>query len=299
MGIADLRKKKNDKNDVVEPKVETTNEQVKSVLSSFDKSLVVDGIDMVSIPQTNYHKLDRDTSADLYNIVQELSIQDRRNLREIPGVEGVSSIGFPFKCFTTVNENITIIATQKQVIETREKDKFNYDYLESRRGNQIIKRIKVHCVHGISNIFSEYIDRKITKEEQRDIEIFANFFQSPMNVARLELQNMTEEQKGKMKQEFQRLGIQDDRVANIDKLTAEQARQIKERNMELHVTGTVEANYEDGELVKQCTNYLYSEFEEHPRAIWRIIQRGSSPDFEKQIYRQTSTGEYVDTSTIV
>ena len=45
----------------------------------------------------------------------------------------------------------------RERIESKEKDRHNYDYLESRKGNKIIKRIKVHTVNGISNIFSEYI----------------------------------------------------------------------------------------------------------------------------------------------
>ena len=276
-----------------------SNEEAKSVLNEFDKTLIVDGIDQVAVPQINYQKLDRDTTADLFNIVQELSVQDRKNLREVIGVEGISSTGFPFKCFTTLNENVTIIATPKQVIESKEKDRNNYDYLESRKGNKIIKRIKVQSRNGITNIYSEYIDRQIPKKDQRDIEIFANYFQSPFNVARLEMQNMTEDQKARFRLEFQRLGIKDDRIANIDKLTPEQAEQVKERNLELHVTGYVEARLENGVLIKECTNYLYSDFEEKPRAIWQITQRGTAQNFEKKIYRQVSTGDYVDTSTIL
>ncbi len=278
---------------------QVSNSQAEYAMNAFDRSLVVDGIDQIAIPQTKYSKLDRDTTADLFNIVQELSIQERKNLREVLGVEGVSSTGYPFKCFTTLNENITIIATPKQVIESKEKDKYNYDYLESRRGNRIIKRIKVHSVNGISNIYSEYIDNQISKKDQRDIEIFANFFQNPVNVARLEMQNMADEQKARFRLEFQRLGIKDDRIANIDKLTPEQAKQIKERNLELHVTGSVEAHIENGIIVKECTNYLYSDFEDKPRAIWQITQRGTDQNFEKKIYRQVSTGDYVDTSTIL
>ena len=276
-----------------------SNRQAQDVLSEFDKTLIVDGIDQVAVPLTKYYKLDRDTTADLFNMVQELSVQDRKNLREVVGVEGISSTGYPFKCFTTLNENVTIIVTPKQVIESKEKDKLNYDYLESRKGNRIIKRIKVQARNGITNIYSEYIDKDISKKDQRDIEIFANYFQSPYNVSRLEMQNMTDDQKARFKLEFQRLGIKDDRIANIDRLTKEQADQVKERNLELHVTGSVEARIENGVIVKVCTSYLYSDFEEKPRAIWQITQRGSDQNFEKKIYRQVSTGDYVDTSTIL
>ncbi len=290
----------NNKEDFAKPnESQISNSQVKTILNEFDKSLVVDGIDQVAIPQTKYQRLDRDTTADLFNIVQELSVQDRKNLREVIGVEGISSTGYPFKCFTTLNENVTIIATPKQVIESKEKDRENYDYLESRKGNRIIKRIKVQARNGITNIYSEYIDKQIPKKDQRDIEIFANYFQSPFNVARLEMQNMTDDQKARFRLEFQRLGIKDDRIANIDRLTKEQAEQVKERNLELHVTGSVEARLEDGVLIKVCTSYLYSDFEEKPRAIWQITQRGTSQNFDKKIYRQVSTGDYVDTSTIL
>ncbi len=269
-------------------------------LNEFEKSLVVDNVAPLDLPRTQYEKLNPEQEKNLKLVLQNLTREDLDRFEEVKNAEGKSSNGEPFKCFASLDGNGDLIVTPNKVIEIHKKDDENYEYSETRMGNNQIKKVNIHTVHGISNIHSAYYPKNITSKDIREIETFTNFFRQPKNAIRLEVQKMNSEEKAIYMLELQRLGIniREDKLADIDSMTEDQVEAAKESGKLLHVSSATHARKISGKLEKEMVNFLYSPEEDRPQTIWSVSQDGNGQEFTGNVYRRTANGKYIDSGSI-
>ena len=269
-------------------------------LNEFEKGLVVDNIKTPNIPRTKYQKLNLEEEKTLRLVLQNLTREDVDRFEEVKNAEGISSNGEPFKCFATLDGNGDLIVTPNKVIEIHKEDDENYDYSETRMGDNQIKKVNVHTINGISNVHSTYYSKNITSKDIREMETFTSFFSQPKNALRLELQNMNSEEKAAYMLELQRLGVNvsEDKLADIDSLTKEQLETAKEKGQLLNVTSAAHARKINGKIEKEMANFLYSPEDEKPQTIWTVSQDANGQEFKGNVYRRTANGKYIDSGSV-
>ena len=269
-------------------------------LNEFEKSLKVNNISALNLPRTRYQHLDRTMSETLNNVLSNYLKINLNNFKEINGAEGFSNSGAPFKCFSRINGEGNFIVADNKVIETYKKNDANYDYSETRREKNGDRKINIHTSNGVSRILIIDMPDSMTNKSIRDFEVFANFFVQPRKGMEMEMGQMTNEEKATYVLELQRLGIkpQEDSQIVFSKLSAEQIDMRKQKGDVLRTFGYAHTAKTREGIEKIFDAVQFVDNEETPRAIWTVIQTSTEDKPNGKMFRRTSEGNYLDSSSV-
>ncbi len=269
-------------------------------LNEFEKSLKVNNISALNLPRTRYQHLDRTMSETLNNVLSNYLKINLNNFKEINGAEGFSNSGAPFKCFSRINGEGNFIVADNKVIETYKKNDANYDYSETRREKNGDRKINIHTSNGVSRILIIDMPDSMTNKAIRDFEVFANFFVQPRKGMEMEMGQMTNEEKATYVLELQRLGIkpQEDSQIVFSKLSAEQIDMRKQKGDVLRTFGYAHTAKTREGIEKIFDAVQFVDNEETPRAIWTVIQTSTEDKPNGKMFRRTSEGNYLDSSSV-
>lgn len=116
----------------------------------------------------------------------------------------------------------------------------------------------------------------------------------------MEMSKMNKQEQAAYVLELKRLGIdvKENVLKGIDEISPAEAKASKESGKMYHVVSGAGLKESESGYNKKSVNILYRDDEEEPRTLWITSQDGSKGEIKNEAYRRTSSGKYLDTSSV-
>lgn len=123
---------------------------------------------------------------------------------------------------------------------------------------------------------------------------------NPKNEWKMEMSKMNKQEQAAYVLELKRLGIdvKENVLKGIDEISPAEAKASKESGKMYHVVSGAGLKESESGYNKKSVNILYRDDEEEPRTLWITSQDGSKGEIKNEAYRRTSSGKYLDTSSV-
>lgn len=282
--------------------IEELKDQVVSMQrSEFDEKIRVEGVKSTVDRDRNipdYKQLDPQISKKIDIFFKGITQQDFYKYKEETQNQGISTGGEPFKCYAELDGSGNIIVTPTKMIKIDSKDQDNGEYTETRmQEDGTLATVSLKKVHGdiVSANYSRYPN--MPPEELKKYTKLIDHFSNPNIIQKLEMKDMSEEEKIIYTQELQKLGIENKKFRKPEDMTREEYEASKEK-----FNRTGKGRYESISMSSykkdesfEIGNCMYDD-QDKPLSLSYIASKG--PQMGKFVsYRRTADGKYLDATS--